>query len=284
MRIAWYDAEEWHADRCKDLACEFHMASVREETAVDAEVLSLRGRGRVTRVVLDAMPSLRLVATRSTGYDHIDLAACRERGITVCNAPGYSDESTAKHVFTLLEQLGVTPATLGVIGAGRIGKRVIEQATMPARAYDIVHDDEAAKRLGFEYGELEDVLACDVVTLHCNLTEETKRIIDEQSLRLMQPHGILINCARGGLVDTKALIGALKRREIGGAGLDVLSVRGREDAFDTPEAAELERLGVVLTHHEAANGREARERAVAITLENIRAFLDGKPAHVVDSR
>lgn len=290
-----------------------------------AEILSVFVHSQVSRDVLHNMPHLRFIATRSTGYDQIDLLACTERDILVSNVPHYGENTVAEHTFGLilslsrriykayqrtiagdfslqgLEGTDVKGKTLGVIGAGTIGLHVIRIAAgfgMHVLAYDVKPNNLIAEVLGFEYVSLEEIYRnADIISLHAPSTPETYHIINEESLKQCKRGAILINTARGALVDTGALIAALDNGILAGAGLDVLEgeelIEEEERLLNTPEAGEklrlllrrnilLRRSDVLITPHMAFYSKEAIQRILDTTVDNIRAFLAGRPQHVVN--
>ena len=291
----------------------------------DAEVLSVFVHSQVTREVLEQMPGLRLVAARSTGYDNIDLLACNERHIPVSNVPRYGENTVAEHTFGLilslsrkihkayqrtiagdfslegLEGFDIKGKTLGVVGAGSIGLHVIRTAKgfgMNVIAYDTRPNPLIAEVLGFEYVPLDYLLShADIISLHAPYTPATHHLINEESIKLIKHGALLINTARGGLVDTVALLEALDAGILSGAGLDVLEGEEfmEEEArlLRSPEADEklrmvirqhilLRRPDVVITPHIAFYSREAEERILQTTVENIQNFLAGHPSNVVN--
>ena len=227
---------------------------LRSEEQREAEVLSCFIRSKVTEGLLDECPQLRLVATRSAGFDHVDLAACRDRGVTVCNVPQYGENTVAEHTFGLILNLSrhicaasgrvrsgdlsiegllgfdLYGKTLGVIGAGRIGLHVIRigrAMNMRVLAYEVQPYPLLAEVLGFEYADLDRVLReSDVVSVHVPLLASTRHLLNAERLALMKPTAILINTSRGAVVDSKALLVALSERRLAGAALDV--VEGEE--------------------------------------------------------
>lgn len=248
------------------------------------------------------LPNLKLVSLTRTGFDDVDLDAATLKGIAVANAPGYSDEAVAEHVFALLlsflrripeadfwmreerfectafEGRELRGKTLGVIGAGRIGSRVSEIARcfgMEVLAYDV--------RLGnggkFTYVGLDRLCAeSDFITVHLPLTPDTKGIIDGEAFRRMKPGAVLINTARGPIIDQQALLAALGERRIAGACLDVF------DQEPLPSDSPLLGLSnTLLTPHIAYNTREAKERSITIAADNVARFLAGNPANIVNT-
>ncbi|HEX7117957.1 MAG TPA: hydroxyacid dehydrogenase [Longimicrobiales bacterium] len=293
--------------------------------AADPEILSVFIHSRVDAEALDRMPSLRLIATRSTGFDHIDVRACEERGITVSNVPRYGDNTVAEHTFGLilnlarrihqaynrtracdfslegLEGTDLRGKTLGVIGAGRIGLHVIRIARafgMTVQVHDVRPQPLLAEVLGFRYLSLEDVLRdSDVVSLHVPLLPETRHLMNRERFRLMRRGALLVNTARGAVVDTEALLWALDEGIVAGAGLDVLEgeelLAEEHHLFRTPgsearlrelwcEHQLLARDDVIITPHMAWYSREARQRILETTIEDIRGFIEGRPVNLVE--
>jgi D-lactate dehydrogenase len=230
---------------------------------------------QVTAEVMDRLPQLGLIATRSTGTDHIDVAEAARRGITITSVPDYGSVAVAEHTFALLLTLtriqphlvpgtDLSGKTLGVIGTGAIGRHVMQIAHgfgMNVLAYDREH------RPGIRYAGLDEVLAqADVITLHIPATPATRHFINQQRLAAMKPGVILLNTARGSLVDTAALSRALHSGQVAAAGLDVV-----EPASDAEGGTALP--NTIVTPHIAYNTREAIRRISDITLDNIRRWL-----------
>jgi D-lactate dehydrogenase len=305
MRVAFTDFVFENREAIRLDGCEFAVhgplrtADEIVGAAVGADVLCMRDQfGRVTREVLERLPNLKLIVTRSAGYDHIDLAEAARRGLPVCNVPDYGSHMIAELAFGLLLAVArnvvrgderyrrerrfsdeglrgveLRGKTLGVIGVGRIGLHSIRIANgfgMKVVAYDVVENKPAAQALGFEYAPLERVLAAsDAVTLHVRLSEATHHLMNTERLAQMKPGAILVNTSRGAVVETQALIAALRSGSLGGAGLDVL-----EDERETHH--DFSGLNVVVTPHLGWYTDGAVERILAITLENIAAFLRGE--------
>lgn len=300
------------------------LQDVPDDMVADLTVASVFIGSRIDAEQLQRMPRLKLVCTRSTGYNHIDLDACRERGVTVCNVPAYGEHTVAEHTFGLMLALSrklikayertrrgdfsldgllgfdLLDKTLGVVGAGAIGLRVIRIGVavgMRVLAYDVKPHQLLAEVLGFEYCDLDRLLAeSDIVSLHVPLLPATRHMINRETIAKMKRGALLINTARGELVDTDALLEALSSGHLGGAGLDVIegeerigdeaqmALRGapREDlALAVERYALLSRDDVVITPHMAFYSREALERLMAVTCENITDFLRGEPQNVV---
>ena len=265
-----------------------------------ADILLMRDQfGKVTAEVMDACPKLKLIVTRSAGFDHIDLDAAKARGIVVCNVPDYGAHMIAEHAFGLMlavarnvckghrryrrvkrfddSGLGgveLYQKTLGVIGTGRIGRhslRIGKGFGMKVVAFDVAPNENLAAELGFDYLSLDDLLAAsDFITIHVPLLESTHHLINADTLARVKPGAILVNTSRGPIVDTAALKEALASGRLRGAGLDVLEDE-RTVYHDFGEA------NVVVTPHLGWFTEEARDRIMQITLENVRAWLAGQP-------
>ena len=254
-------------------------SQIPADTASDVRVLVPFVATQVTSAVMDRLPGLGLIATRSTGIDHIDTAAAARRGITVANVPDYGSVAVAEHAFALLLTLtrirphlapgtDLSGKTIGVIGTGAIGRHVMQIAHgfgMNVLAYDL------ERRPGIPYAALEEVLArADVITLHIPATLATRHFISEQAIAAMKPGVILINTARGSLVDTAALSRALHSGQVSAAGLDVVEANSDADAG-------MALPNTIITPHIAYNTREAIRRISDITLDNVRRWLREHP-------
>lgn len=215
-----------------------------------ADVLVIFIYSKITPAILNRMPFLKLIATLSTGYDHIDLAACREHGVTVCNVPKYGGTAVAEHTFAILLALlrHIPPAvkntehddfsteglcgtelagkTLGVIGAGTIGSAVAKRAhafDMRVLVYERTPNKQLAKETPIIPVSLNDLLKeSDIVTLHVPYTKETHHLLDKKKIKLMKKGAYIINTARGAIIDSEALHHALVSNHIAGAALDVI--------------------------------------------------------------
>ncbi|MGD2113635.1 MAG: phosphoglycerate dehydrogenase [Acidobacteriota bacterium] len=266
----------------------------------DHDALIVRSMTNVTREVLEAGRRLRVVGRAGIGVDNIDVAAATERGILVVNAPTANLLSATEHTFALLLALVRSiPAadasikagewdrkrfvgaelqgkTLGVIGFGRIGQKVAERARgfgMEVIAHDPFLDPSVAGRLDVELLEIEHLLGrADVVTLHTPLTDSTRGMLSADRVRAIKPGAILVNCARGGLVDEAALLEALESGAIAGAALDV---------FDEEPPTDLTLVRhprVVATPHIGAQTREAQKRIAVETAKMVLSALGGSLA------
>jgi lactate dehydrogenase-like 2-hydroxyacid dehydrogenase len=266
---------------------------------------------RVDAAVLDAAgPALRVVANVAVGFDNVDVAAARARHVVVTNTPGVLDAATADLTLGLVLALARriaegdrflrtgTPwvwgprmmtgldlsagATLGVVGYGRIGRAVARRArafdmrvlATPSRSPMTVEE-----RAAVEFRDLAELLGdSDVVTLHCPLTPSTHHLVDDASLARMRPGALLVNTARGAIVDTEALVRALASGRLGGAALDVFEDEPHVD----PRLLGLEQ--VVLTPHLGSAGASTRTAMCALAVRNVAAVLAGEvpPTPVID--
>ncbi len=271
------------------------------------------------------LPRLRVIATRSTGVDHIDLDLCRSRGIAVCNVPSYGENTVAEHVFALLlavshrlieavdrtrrgdfsqkglQGFDLAGKTLGVVGTGAIGRSVIEIAKgfrMQVVAHDRAPDLGLAARLDFRYLGLDGLLAeADIVTLHVPGGSATDNLLSSKEFARMKRGVVVINTARGNVVDVQALLQALATGQVAAAALDVLpeepTVREEAELLRTlrGHAGNLETLladhillrhkNVIVTPHSAFNTREAVGRILETTRANLEQFAAGRPQNLV---
>lgn len=313
-----------------------------QEVEEDAEIVSVFIDDQIDDAFLTQHPKLKLIATRSSSLDHIDLASCRARGVAVCNVPHYQEESVAEHTFALLLALArrlrelmvhakdgsfsyaavrgfeLQGKTIGLLGMGRVGQRVAILAKafrMNVIADDIEHSEELAHDLGFEWVSRNELYArSDIISLHATISAETYHVINRESISRMKRGVIVINTARGALIDTMALRDGLESGQIGGAGLDVLQdervlrqsapeiitadilrhLRSDALALEARDAdrirdlrelvlgeAVLSRPNVVFTPHVAFNSHEAIARLREMNAANLKAFLAGKPQNLV---
>lgn len=260
---------------------------------------------------------LKLICLAATGTDNVDLVAARERSIVVCNIRNYCTPSVVQHVFALLlalthhlheyrERLAerawadspqfclldfptreLEGKTLGIVGLGALGKGVANVAAAfgmhiiaarrpyDATTFDVEANDESVERVSFK----ALLTRADILSLHCPLTPETENLIDAHALRAMRNDALLINTARGGLVDSTALITALREGQIAGAGIDVLR---QEPPVDPEPLVDTRLPNLIITPHIAWAARESRQRAVDEIAANIGSFLRGESRNRVD--
>jgi phosphoglycerate dehydrogenase-like enzyme len=267
-----------------------------------AAVINMRSFTRFTPEVFSACPGLRIISVSGTGTDNIDLAAAARAGALVCNTPGANSDSVAEHTWALLLALArglremedrmragewwhhygieLRGKTLGLIGLGRIAQRVAAMAGgfgMEGIAWSFTPDQRRARRAGVTLVELDDLLSrADVVSLHLRLSERSRGLIDEHRLRRMKPSALLVNTARGALVDEWALAAALHDGRLAGAALDCYSEEPLP--MDHPLRSTPNTL---LIPHAGWMTREARERMLSEPVDNIIAWLEGRPQNVV---
>lgn len=266
----------------------------------DATV-AVTNKAHIDRAVMTACPALRLICVAATGTNNVDLAAAAELGIVVCNVTGYATPSVVQHVLALMLALTtrltehataaqdgrwaaselfclldfpfreLAGKTLGILGYGELGRGVARVGEALGMSIAI------AQRPGGPPQEgrlpLDDLLArCDVLTLHVPLADNTRRLIGARELALMRPDALLINAARGGIVDEAALVAALRAGRLGGAGVDVLALeppQGASPLLDRPPQ------NLIVTPHVAWASREARQRLIDEVARNIEAFGAG---------
>ena len=249
--------------------------------------------------------TVKLIVEAGTGYNNIDLNAAKERGITVCNIPAYSTERVAHTVImmilnfasTMQKQIGmlakgdrsnftkhlqvshteVNGKTLGVVGAGHIGMEVIKVAKALGMNILVHTRTPKADGDGIRYVSLDELLGnSDYITLHCPLNDQTKHMINKETIGKMKPSAVIINTGRGPLINEAELCEALAAKRIAGAGLDVQEVE--PPAEDSP----LYTLdNVIITPHMGWKGLETRQRLVGIIRDNVQAFFKGEPINVV---
>ena len=273
----------------------------------DAEVVFIN-KVRLTDEIFAACPNLKLVSILATGYNIVDLAAAKRRGITVCNVPGYSTRAVVQMTFALLleicQQVGLHSGavhtgrwqtcpdfcfwdrplieldgkTMGIVGYGAIGSAVGTVAQALGMKLLVTARHEKPVPEGARFVSLPELLAqSDVVSLHCPQTAENARMIDAGALAQMKDGAILLNTARGGLLDEQAVADALRSGKLLAAGMDVVSAEPIH--ADNPL---LTAPNCFLTPHIAWAPLETRRRLQAISAENLRAFLAGKPQTVVN--
>ncbi|GIW65546.1 MAG: lactate dehydrogenase [Candidatus Parcubacteria bacterium] len=293
----------------------------------DLEILSVFICSQIDKEIIDSLPKLKFITTNSTGYDHIDIEYCKQKEILVSNVPEYGTKtvtewtiglmlSLMRKIYYAIDQIKeaenfdlknlrgeeLDGKILGVIGTGKIGKQVIKLAKalgMDILAYDAYPDENFAKEYGIKYVSLEEILKnSDVITIHVNLNPSTYHLINKENIKLVKRGAYLINTARGGIVETEALVYALKEGTLKGAALDVLEEETEikeELELLTKKDIEVEDIktlwqnhilmkmpNVLITPHNAFNSKEAIERILKTTIENIKGFIEGNPINLVN--
>jgi len=287
---------------------EYSEAEGLEKRVQDAEVL-LVNKTPITADLLSKLPALRCICVTATGYNNVDLAAAKERGIPVCNAVGYSTPAVVQHVFALLFAMtnGVERhnqwvkagdwanqvhfafwlqplvelqgKTLGIYGFGRIGQALAQVALAFGMKVIANHKHpERDARPGLRFVDLDTLFEeSDVVSLHAPLSAANLEIVNKTLLGKMKKTAYLINTGRGGLIHEQDLYDCLKAQGIAGAALDVLN---QEPPVANHPLLNLDNCWV--TPHHAWASQEARQRLMDITVENVKQFLEGKPQNVVN--
>jgi glyoxylate reductase len=268
-----------------------------------AEAEGLAGWCAMNAELMDAAPKLKVIATSSVGFDHIDVAAASERGIIVCNTPDVLTDTTADLAFSLLmaaarriaesdrfvragkwgkpgfnaTMLGrdIHHATLGVIGMGRIGAAFAERGHgfhMKVLYYDAYRRKDLEEKYGYEYVDVDTLLRqSDFISLHVNLSDETRGMINDEAFAKMKPTAILVNASRGPVVDEKALIKALSENRIAGAGLDVFE----KEPID-PNNPLLQLENVVVAPHIGSATLATRQAMANLAVDNVLNVVTGK--------
>jgi D-lactate dehydrogenase len=281
----------------------------------DCELLSTTVYANLSAQTLEKFPNLKYIVTQSTGFDHIDLAYCKEHGITVCNIPSYGERSIAEFtmglVFSLAKNIAeadkrtselnffsqdlrgfeILGKTIGIIGTGAIGKEVIKLSKaigLNVLAFDKFPNKQFSNEIGFQYVSLNELLEkSDIVSLHVPYNSETHHLINQETLGKMKPSALLINTSRGAVADTEALIEALEQKKISGAGLDVLESEkilfAKGENYDqlSEQFARLKKFNVIYTPHMAAYSHESQKVALDIVVQNIKNCLENKPSNTV---
>lgn len=323
MKIAFFDTHSFEREQFDSLNHSFgHDITYLEPRLTDATAKLAQGHDvvcsfandRVDEAALKTLHAcgVKLVALRSAGFNHVDLKAAQALGIPVVRVPAYSPYSVAEHAMALILSLNrkvhkayyrvregnfslnglvgfdLHSKTVGIIGTGRIGAafaRICHGFGSRVLAYDILPDRVLSSELGLKYVPLEELYReSDIISLHCPLNAETRHIIDDKSLRAMKPGVMLINTGRGALIETKALIDALKKEHIGAAGLDVYEeeegVFFQDLSSKVLQDDQLARLltfsNVLVTSHQGFLTIDALRNIADTTLQNISDFQSKK--------
>ncbi|MFA5052742.1 MAG: NAD(P)-dependent oxidoreductase [Parcubacteria group bacterium] len=336
MKIAFFETEIWEGTYLKEKLASHELdfyggrlnkKSIPEKT--DYDIVSVFANSEVGSEVLGAFPNLKFIATRTTGYDHIDLTGAENRKIVVSNVPSYGENSVAEFAFGLLLNLSrkifaaynriretasfdlnglrgidLKGKTIGVVGTGRIGRHMIKMAKgfeMNVVATDAYPDEKFAADNQIKYVTFEELLGqSDVITFHVPELPSTFHMLNMGNIGLVKRGALVINTARGSIIETAALVKALHEGIIGGAGLDVL-----EEEISTKEVREFIMSGegkthnletilynhllvdmdnVIITPHNAFNSEEGVMRIMNTTVENIDSFVAGTPQNEVKAK
>ncbi len=333
MKIAFFELEGWEEaiirarfsqDEIFVIPHKLNEQAIPEQT--DFDIIAIFVDSHITVDVLAHFPKLKMIVTRSTGFDHIDLEVCAQRNIAVTYVPGYGENTVAEFAFGLLlnltrklyqaiDQIKETGSfslvglrgvdlkgkTLGVVGTGRIGKEMIRIAkgfAMEVVAYDAFPDEQYAQTAGFRYLSLENLLQqADVITFHCPYNKDTHHLLNQKNMQYVKKGAYIVNTARGGIIETEALVMALQSGQIAGVALDVLEEEGEikeELHMSNDNDLHTEKFkmmvenhilmripNVLITPHNAFNSEEALLRILTTTFENIEGFRNNKPVNLV---
>ncbi len=345
MKIRFFQIEPWEAgyikekvesEKGKEIELVFSEEKLDKDNLPenkDAEIISVFVGCKIDKEVIDAMPNLKLITTRSTGFDHIDSKYATSKNIQTAYVPGYGDNTVAEYAFGLILTLSrkiyeaydriretgsfsleglrgfdLKGKTIGIVGTGRIGQHMIKMAKgfdMNVIAFDVFPNQELAKNLGFQYVSFDDLLGqSDVISLHVPYIKgngesgkekgeqimSTHHLINLQNINKIKKGALLINTARGPIVETGALVKALNEGILGGAGLDVLEEEGAIQDEKTlllhghPEEHNLKTVlenhvlidmpNVIITPHNAFNTKEALQRILDTDISNIKSFIE----------
>lgn len=332
IKIAFFETENWEKEyltkNLKNSELKFFNEPLEEKyfaVIKDYPIISPFIYSKFTREVFNFLPKVKLISTRSTGFDHIDISEAKNKKIKVCNVPYYGENTVAEHTFALILALSrklclswerskkgdfsqeglrgfdLKGKILGIIGMGHIGQHVARIAKgfeMKVIAFDLKKDLKLAKEFDFTYVDFKKLLkTADIISLHVPFNKATRHLINKDNVNLIKKSAYLINTARGGLIETGALIKALGEKILAGAALDVLE----EECFvkeerqllskEFPKECDLKTVlqnhlllqqeNVVITPHNAFNSQEALERILETTVSNIQSFLKNKPVNLV---
>ncbi len=328
MRVAFFELEGWEEPIIKEVLGKegFEIVKLSREPLTEKdleeikeiEALSVFIYSKITKEVMEKLPNLKVITTRSTGFDHIDVEEAKRRKIAVCNVPDYGMETVAEFtlmlILALLRKLRPTiertcrgifnrkglrghdleGKTVGVIGTGRIGSRLIKLLSgfeVKVLAHDVKEKKELVEKFGVKYVPLEELLkSSDVITLHVPYLPSTHHLINRENVKLIKRGAYLVNTSRGAVVETEAVVEALREGRLAGVALDtfegeevwteeeLIIFRGEKDvspevmkkAIETFALTQFE--NVILTPHNAYNTHEAIRRILNKTLRNLISF------------
>lgn len=336
MKIAFFETEPWEEaylkERLQGHEADFFGGRIDKDNMPekkDYEAISVFTNCEVDKEVISSFPNLKFISTRSTGYDHIDLTEAAARNIIVSSVPSYGENTVAEFAFALMLNLSrkifasydrikesgsfdltglqgfdLKGKALGVVGTGRIGRHVIKIAKgfgMDVLAFDAYPDEKLAAEYAVRYVAFEELLGqSDVITFHVPELPSTFHMLNAENIGLIKKGAIVINTARGSVIETAALVKALDEGIIGGAGLDVLEeevfTKDRKDLLigGKPKEHNLETIlqnqllvdmdNVIITPHNAFNTKEAIMRILDTTMLNITSFLSGTPQNQIKAK
>lgn len=326
MKIVFYEINDWEKEFLEKKLKGHNLVFSKDELtnknlelSKDAGIISVFIYSRLNKEVFSKLKKLRAIVTRSTGFDHIDIKEAKKRKIKVLNVPSYGENTVAEHTFALilalsrkihksyertvrgdfsienLQGFDLKKKTIGIIGMGNIGKHVARIAKgfeMNVLSYSIDKDHKLAKKLGFKFVKLNELLKnSDIITLHCPYNKSTHHMINKNTINRMKDEALIINTARGSIIDTTALVKALIKGKLSGAALDVLEEESiiKEEAQLLSKNFSKENLknalenhilltldNVIITPHNAFNSKEALQRILDTSLQNIIDVINKK--------
>ncbi|MEO8065443.1 MAG: NAD(P)-dependent oxidoreductase [Candidatus Doudnabacteria bacterium] len=331
MKISFFETKEEYQKVLQpllpDMTVEYSTEPLSPKNVAnfkDSEAIAIFVGSKIDKNIIDSLPKLKAIMTMSTGYDHIDTKYAKQKGIAVCNVAGYGSVCVAEFAFGLILSLSrkITQANrhlrdtnefsfenlqgfdlngkiLGIIGTGRIGQHVAQIANafgMKILGFDAKPNPALAEK--FQYVSLDELLKqSDVITIHVPYLPSTHHLINKDNLRFVKKGAILVNTARGEIIETEALVAVLTEGRLAGAGLDVLE--GEHEMKDelhilanpASTVADFRKLyvnhmlidfpQVIVTPHMAFYSREALNEIMVTTAENIKSFLQGTPKNLV---
>lgn len=330
MKMLFTEVEEWEKETLKKTFpdAQFTDEKLNEKNVsayTDIEIISPFIYSKFTDAILSQLPHLKLISTRSTGFDHVNMDYAKAHNITICNVPEYGSHTVAEHTFALILSLtrkipksvhqvrnfefdhqnltgvDVYGKTLGIIGLGKIGMNVLHIAKgfgMNVQVFGRHPDEPLAQKEGFTYVDLDTLLqTSDIITLHVPYSKETHHIINCENLSKIKKGSFLINTARGGLIETQAIVEGLQKDIFSGVGLDVLEEETQmiEEAEILSSQSNAQTLdmktllmnhillyhpNVLITPHNAFNSKEALMNILTTTIENIQAFEKGQAINI----
>ncbi len=331
-RIAFFELEDWEKEYIKTHLRNHEMVFVDKKLDEDNasnfsnfDGVAVFIYSRITAGLLKKLAALKFVVTMSTGFDHIDLDACRKKNVLACNVPSYGENTVAEHAMALLLLISrrlvqsiertrkgdftldglrgfdLNGKTIGIAGTGKIGRNMAHFANsfgMRVIAFDKFPNESLAKECGFAYVSFERLLVeSDVISLHLPESSETHHFINKENVRKIKKGCVLINTARGGLVETEAILVGLKEGIFSACGLDVLeeecSIREEKELLHETfkkscdyktlleEHMLINHPNVFITPHNAFNSAEALQRILDTTIDNINAFFAGVPKNKI---
>lgn len=329
-KVTFFEIEDWEKEQIQKLLPNsqllFTKTKAHEEKNqefLNTAIISTFIYSALNKETLNRFPKLRLIATRSTGYDHIDLNYCKDKNITVANVPSYGEHAVAEHTFALILAISrkIIPTveksrrgdfsldglrgfilhgkTIGVVGEGNIGKKIVDIARCFGMNVLISTSHPGKNTDNVKYVSFEELIrSSDIVSLHVPHTPQTHHLINIENIKNFKKGVVIINTARGSLVETQAILEGLEKGIILAAGLDVLEeecglkeerelltedfLKSNDIKTQLLNHVLLTRNDVIFTSHNAFNSDEALMQILQITADNITSYLSGKPQNAIE--